>query len=128
MKQSSRQRFQSARGFLLTAGDVAVKSRNANIFFTGALLRFDESGSLFHANDEATGYFRIERSRMSRLFHSQNSLNPRDDFVGGGIGRFVQVDESRANVVLNGTFERRAAVRKRRVMIRSDVEFVKVFE
>lgn len=61
---------------------------------TGTLLGLDEPGSPINAHRQTTRYFRIESSRMTRLLYSKNTPNPSDNFVGGRVGRFVEVDDS----------------------------------
>ena len=75
---------------------------------TGGLLRFDESSSSVDADGQATGDLGVERPGVTRLLHSKNSSNPSDDFVGRGIGRFVEIDDSSSVVALASALRERA--------------------
>ena len=44
--------------------------------------------------------------------------------MGGRIGRLVEIDYSTANIVLDRTLERRAAIGERSVMTRANIELV----
>ncbi len=44
--------------------------------------------------------------------------------MGGRIGRLVEIDYSTANIVLDRTLERRAAIGERGVMTRANIELV----
>lgn len=45
-------------------------------------------------------YLGVQRARMARLLHPQDALDPGNDLVGGWVGRFVQVDDAVAHVLL----------------------------
>ena len=42
---------------------------------------------------------------MSSLLHAQDAFDPGDDFVGGGVGGFVQVDHSVGEMFSDGAGE-----------------------
>lgn len=43
---------------------------------------------------------------MACLLYFQYSLNPRDNFMRAGVGGFVQVDDTSADVVLDVSLQR----------------------
>ena len=57
---------------------------------------------------------------------AQDALDPGDDLVRGRIDRLVQVDAARLDILVDGPIERRRTVRQRRVVVRADVQLVKV--
>lgn len=71
-----------------------MKSDDADIFLSGALLGFDKSGSTIYTDDKASSDFGVERAGVTGLFDSEDTLHPRDDFVRGWVGGFVEVDNA----------------------------------
>lgn len=81
-----------------------------------------------HQRYTLTGRFRIQRSRVSSLLHLQDPLDPGDDLVRTRIRRFIQINVSRFNVLLDVAIQRRSAERQRRIVVRPDVQLVEVLE
>lgn len=80
------------------------------------------------APNKLTSGLGIEGARVASLLHLQDALDPRDDLVRTRIGRFVQIDVARLDVLLDVAVERGRAKRQRCVVIGADVQLVKVLE
>ena len=65
---------------------------------------------------------------MTSFLYSQNSFNPSNHFVGGRVGRFVEVDDPVSNVLLKRSLQRRATSRNRSVMPSANMQFVIVLD
>ena len=78
---------------------------DGNIFFSGWLLRFYESCRSSDTNDQTTGHFWVQSARMASFVDFKNSANPSDNLVTGRIGRFVDIDHARRNIVRNVTLK-----------------------
>ncbi len=61
---------------------------------TCALLRFDQSCGSVHAHDQAARDFGVKSAAVAGFLHTKNSLDPSHDFMGRGVCRFVQVNET----------------------------------
>lgn len=83
-----------------------MKPDDADVFLPGALLRFDQSGRTVDADDEAAGDFRVEGTGMTGLLDTEDPFEPGDDFMGRGIGGFVQVDNAGSGGSAGSTAER----------------------
>lgn len=46
---------------------------------------------------------------MASFVYSEYAFDPRDDFVGGGVGRFVEVDDTVGDVFFERTREGRGS-------------------
>ena len=84
-----------------------MELEDADVLFTRALLRFDQSGGSADADNEATSDLGIEGARVAGLLDLENSLDPSDDFVGGGIRRLIDVEHTGFDVVLDFSLEKR---------------------
>ena len=80
------------------------------------------------ADDEASCDFWIESTGVTGLFNSEDSLNPGDDFMRTGIGRFAQIDASVLQVFLQWPFEGCRSGWDGGVMISKNIHFVIVLE
>jgi len=78
-----------------------VKSDNADVFFPGALLWFDESSGSINTHNEASCDFGIECAGMTGFLDSEDTFEPGDNFVGWGVGWFVEVDHA-GSIQLSG--------------------------
>jgi len=105
-----------------------VKAIDGHVLLAGALLGLDQPRGPVDTDHEAARHLRVQRPRVTRLLHAQDPLDPGHHLVRAGVGRLVQADEAGLQVVGDVSLERRGAVGERRVMVRPDVEFVKVFE
>lgn len=63
---------------------------------------------------------------MTSFLNTQDTTDPCDNFVGGGVGGLVQVDNTVTDVVVNVALQGRATVGDGGVVAGSDVEFVVV--
>ena len=82
-----------------------METNDSNVFLPRRLLSFDQSCCSIDANDETACDFGIERSGMTCLFDTEDTFDPGDDFVGGGVGGFVEVDDSIGDVIGERTGE-----------------------
>ncbi len=57
---------------------------------------------------------------MARVLQPQHSFDPCNDFVTGGSGGLVQIDQSKANVLVYGSLQRRTTVRRVRLLFDLD--------
>ena len=85
----------------LTNLDILVKLEDANVLFTGTLLRLDKSSGSTDADDKTTSNLGIEGTRVTGLLDLENSLDPSDDLVGGRIRWLVDVQNTRLDVVFD---------------------------
>jgi len=83
----------SSEGLLVLKG--GVESKDGDVLLSGSLLGLDESSGSVDADEEASSDLGIEGSRVTGLLTSEDSSKPSDDFVGGGVGGLVEVDDSR---------------------------------
>lgn len=92
-----------------------MQSNDTDVLFSGTLLGFDESRGTIKTDNEAAGDFRVKSPAVSGLVDPgellarqasvvrkesslpQHSLDPCYHFVTGRIGRFVEIDDARAN-------------------------------
>lgn len=68
-----------------------MESHNRYVLLSYTLLRFDEACGLVNANDEISCNLGIEGTTVTCFFNVEHALNPCDDFVGGGVGGFVEL-------------------------------------
>lgn len=61
---------------------------------TCALLRFDQSRGSLHTHNQAARDLGVKSAAVAGFLHAKNSLDPSDDFMGRGVCRFVQIDET----------------------------------
>lgn len=79
---------------LLRFVQLLVQLENGHILFACRLLGLDEASCVVNACDEAASDFWIKRAGVARLLNLEDLFYPSDDFVGRGIGRLVQVDDT----------------------------------
>ena len=78
-----------------------MKLEDANVLFTGTLLRLDKSSGSTDADDKTTSNLGIEGTRVTGFLDLENSLDPSDDLVGGRIRWLVDVQNTRLDVVFD---------------------------
>ena len=78
-----------------------MELEDADVLFSSALLRLDQSSRSADADNQATSDLRIEGARVAGLLDLENSLDPSDDLVGGGIRRLIDVEHTGFDVVLD---------------------------
>ena len=83
-----------------------MELEDADVLFTSALLRLDQSGGSADADNKATSDLGIEGARVASLLDLENSLDPSDDFVGGGIRRLIDVEHTGFDVVLDFSLQK----------------------
>lgn len=93
------------------AADIAVEANYADVLLACALLRLHEPSRAVDADDQAARHLRVESATMAGFITTEDPLDPRDDFVRGGVGGFVEVDDTEIDVVGERTLERGTAVR-----------------
>lgn len=100
LEESTSQGLESTRKLGLAAGNLVVEANNSNIFLSGTLLGLDETSSAVNANNQTTRNLGVERSTVAGLLASQNTFYPSDNFVTGGVGGFVEINDTGGNVGL----------------------------
>jgi len=71
-----------------------METYHADIFFSSRLLRFDKSSGTIDADNETSSDFGVEGPGMSCFFDTEDAFDPGDDFVGGWVGGFVEIDDT----------------------------------
>lgn len=61
---------------------------------TGSLLGLDKTSGAVDADGQAAGNLGVEGSRVASLLAAKDATDPGDDFVGGGVGGLVEVDDT----------------------------------
>lgn len=100
LEEGTSEELEDAGKLCLATGNLVVESHDGNILLSGTLLGLDQSCGTVDANDEASGNFGIESTTVASLLDAKHALHPSNDFVGGGVGRFVQL--GRGNLVSIG--------------------------
>jgi hypothetical protein len=95
LEESTSEGLKGTRERLLVRKSI-VKTDDADVFLSGALLRLDKTGGTVDADNETTSDLGIQGSRVTSLLATEDSAHPRDDFMRGWVGRLVQVDDTRA--------------------------------
>lgn len=72
LEESSSQGLECPCELGLASWEFIVKTDDAYIFLSGALLRLDQTSRTVYAHDKTSGNFRIECSTVSGLFDSVN--------------------------------------------------------
>ena len=85
--------FQGLCEFLL-GFDGIVEAEDGNVLLSGALLRLHETGCAVNADDETACNFGVKSSGVTGLLNTEDATNPGDNFVRGGVCRFVKVDDT----------------------------------
>lgn len=91
LEQGASKKLEDARKLGLAAGDLVVESHNRHVLLSCTLLRLDKSRGPVDANDETPCDLGVEGTAVAGLFYAEHALDPCDDFVGGGIGGFVEL-------------------------------------
>ena len=65
---------------------------------------------------------------MAGFLDSEDSLDPGNDFMGTGVGRFVEIDDSVLQVVFKGPFKGSGACGDWSIVVGENVHFMVVFE
>lgn len=94
LEQSTSEGLESSSDGFFAFRNCVVETNDTDIFFTGALLGFDETSCSVDTDDETAGDFGIQGTRVAGFFTSEDTFHPGDDFVGGRVGGFVEVDYS----------------------------------
>ena len=79
---------------LLLVVERVVQAEDGHVLLTSTLLRLDQARGPVDAHNQAASDLGIQGSTVSGLFTPENLLDPRDDLVGGRVGRLVKVDDS----------------------------------
>lgn len=101
LEDGSGAELKSACELRLPAGDIFVEANDGDVFFSCSLLGFDKPCRAVDAHDQAAGDFGIESAAVAGLFHTQDALDPSDDLVGGRVGGFVEIDNSKFDIFLD---------------------------
>lgn len=83
----------------------AMESHNPNILFTRSLLRLGQSSCSLKTNNQTSGNFRIEGSWVSCPLDVEDFLDPWDNFMGAGIGRFIKIDNTILKILFKRSFK-----------------------
>jgi hypothetical protein len=102
--------LKSASELSLATGQLIVETDNSNILLSGTLLGLDKTSGAVNADNQATGNLGIKSTAVTCLLTSKNALDPSDNLVRGRVGRLIEVDDTRADVLLEVALQRRAAI------------------
>jgi hypothetical protein len=111
LEQRTGKGLKSAGELSLATGQLVVEADNSHILLSGTLLGLDKTSGAVNADDQATGNLGIESTGVTSLLTSKNALDPSDDLVRGRVGGLIEVDDTRADVLLKVALQRRAAIR-----------------
>jgi hypothetical protein len=128
LEQSTGEGLEGAGELSLAAGQLVVEANDADVLLSSALLGLDETSRAVNADDQASSDLGIEGAAVASLFSSKNALDPRDDFVTGGVGGLVEVNDTRADVGLDVSLQWRAAIGDRCEVTGADEQLVVVLE
>jgi len=64
---------------------------------TCALLGLDKAGCAVDTHNQTAGNLGVESSTVSSLLYTEYPTEPGNDFVRGGIGRFIKINNTRSN-------------------------------
>jgi hypothetical protein len=103
-----------------------VQLHDCNVLFSSTLLSLDEASRVVDAGDKTTGDFWVEGTTVASLVDLEDLLDPRDNFVGAGVGRLIKIDNSVVFKNIDRTFSGRVAAREGCEMGGLDVQFVEV--
>ena len=126
LEESSLELLQLLRHSLL--GDTVVQPVDTDVFLTGRLLRLDQPRGPVYADHQAARHLGVQGPAVTSFLHPEDPLDPGHHLVRAGVGRLVEVDEARLDVVLNVSLERRCSMRERSVVVGSDVQFIEVLQ
>ena len=105
-----------------------METSDAYILFSCSLLTFYQTSGTVDADDEIAGDLGVQGTGMTGLFDAQNTFDPGDYFVGRGVGGFVEVGYSVANILEEGAAEGGVSAGNWGVVAGSDVEFIVIFQ
>lgn len=105
-----------------------MQSDDGHVLLTSLLLGLHQTGGPVEANDQAAGDFRVQCARMAGFFHSEDLLDPSDDFVGRGIGRLIKVDDTVFEVFRERSTDRGGGHWNRGVMRSSNIQLVIILQ
>jgi hypothetical protein len=105
LEQGTSEGLEGASELLLAAGELAVQSDDTNILLTSTLLRLDQTSGAINADNQTSSDFGIEGAGVASTLTTQDALDPGDDFVRGGVGGLVEVDDTAGDVRLEITLE-----------------------
>jgi hypothetical protein len=74
--------------------DRIMEAKDSDILLACVLLRLRNACGSFNTDDEAACDFRIESAGMAGFLDIENPFHPGNDLVGGGVGRFVEVEDT----------------------------------
>lgn len=94
----------------LAARQLVVESNDGDILLSGTLLGLDQAGGTVDTDNQTTSDLGVKGSRVTGLLNTEDSLDPSDNFVTGGVRGLVQVDDTGANVRLEVAVHGRAAM------------------
>jgi hypothetical protein len=120
--------LESAGELSLATGQLVVEADDSHILLSGTLLRLNKTSGAVNADNQATGNLGIEGTAVTSLLTSKNALDPSDDLVRGRVGRLVEVNDTRADVLLEVALQGRAAIGDGSEVASSDEELVVVLE
>lgn len=85
LEQSAGQGLKSTGELLLAARKFVVESDDGNVLLSGTLLRLDEACGAIDADNQASSDLGIEGARVTGSFGAENTLDPGDDLMRGGV-------------------------------------------
>lgn len=74
LEEGTGEGLESTRKLSLASRELVVQPDDADVLFSGTLLRLDETGSAVNADDETAGNLGIEGSTVARLLDSSDTL------------------------------------------------------
>lgn len=108
------------------AFDGSMELEDGNVLLSTALLRLSQTSSTVNADNQTPRDGGIERTTVSSLVHTKNSLNPGDNLVRRWVGGLVQVDIPTGDVLSDRALQRRAALLQGSVMPSAKIQLLKV--
>ncbi|EEQ40930.1 centromere/microtubule binding protein CBF5 [Clavispora lusitaniae ATCC 42720] len=126
-EQSTSQVLQRTAHFL-GVFQLLVQTHDTHVLFTGASSRFHQAGSSVHTNNQTSSDLRVQGTRVTGFFNTQDSLDPCNNLVRGWVRRLVQVDDTGRNVRLQVSFQRRGTGGDGRVVAGTNQQFIVVFQ
>jgi hypothetical protein len=127
LEQSTGKVLKCAAQFLLVLEGI-VKPDNADVLLTSTLLGLDQTGSSVNTDNQTTGNLGIESTTVTSLLNTEDTLDPSNNFVTTGIGRFVEVDDTTGDVRLDIALQGRATSRNGSVMSATHKKLVVVLQ
>jgi len=128
LEQRTGESLESAGELSLATGQLVVEADDSHVLLSSTLLGLDETGGAVNADNQAARDLGIESTTVTSLFTSENALDPSDNLVRGRVRGLVEVDDTRADVLLEVALQRRAAIGDRGEVTSSHEELVVVLE